>query len=173
MEIKDTENAWKLRRIAKEKGEKSDTAWKSKPLHDQHSLRSQKVDVDIHDTHQYLRSAGLKAETERFIVAAQDQSHFTRNVQANILPNTIRHILPRCRYCNTSTETIYRFILGCTILARNEYKNRHSRVGQYTHWKICNHYEIETPSKWYEHKPLPFVDTKKNLWEFSFELREQ
>ena len=52
VEIKNTENAWKLRRIAKEKGEKGDTAWKSKPLHGQHPLRSQKADVDIHDTHQ-------------------------------------------------------------------------------------------------------------------------
>ena len=52
VKIKNTENARKLREIAKEKGEKGDTAWKSKPLHSQHPLRSQKADVDIHDIHQ-------------------------------------------------------------------------------------------------------------------------
>ena len=26
------------------------------------------------------------------------------------------------------------------MLAPNEYKNRHDRVGQYLHWKICRHY---------------------------------
>ena len=36
------------------------------------------------------------------------------------------------------------------------------------HWKICNHYDIETSNKWYEHKPLPAVYTPKTtiLWDF-------
>ena len=38
VKIKNKENARKLREIAKEKGEKRDTAWKSKPLHGQHPL---------------------------------------------------------------------------------------------------------------------------------------
>ena len=76
--MKNAENAQKLKRIAKEKGKKAiHTACNSKPLHGQYPLRSQKADVDLHDTHQCLRSAELKAETERFIVAAQDQSLFT------------------------------------------------------------------------------------------------
>ena len=123
--------------------------------------------VDLHDTHQWLRSAGLiKTETEGFIVAAQDQSFFTRNFQANILYNGAD---PRCRFCNTNTESVDHLISGCTILAPNQYTNRHNRVGQYIHWKICNHYNIETPNKWYEHKPLPVVDTPEVtiLWDFS------
>ena len=46
--------------------------------------------------------------------------------------------------------------------------NRHNRVGQYIHWKICDHYNIKTPDKWYEHKPLPVVDNPKVtiLWDF-------
>ena len=54
------------------------------------------------------------------------------------------------------------------FLPPNEYTKRHNRVGQYIHWKICNHYDIETPDKWYEHKPLPVVDTPKVtiLWDF-------
>ena len=92
------------------------------------------------------------------MVAAQDQSLFTRYVQANILHNEAD---PRCRFCNTSTENIDHLISGCTILATNEYTNRHNRVGQNMHWKICNHYNNETPNKWYEHKSLPVVDTPK------------
>ena len=104
-------------------------------------------------------------ETEGFIVAAQDQSLFTRNFQANILYNGAD---PRCRFCNTSTETIDQLISGSTILAPNEYTKRHNRVGQCIRWQICNHYNIETPNKWYEHKPLPFVDTSvvTILWDF-------
>ena len=158
-----------MERIAKEKGKKAvDTAWKSKPLHGQYQRRSQEADVDLNDTHQWLKRAGLKAETEGFIVAEGfiAQSLFTNNFQANILHNGAE---PRCRFCDTSTETIDHLTSGCTLLAPNEYTNRHNRVGQYIHWKICNHYDIETPDKWYEHKPLPVVDTPKVtiLWGFS------
>ena len=165
-EMKNTKNARKLNRIAKDKGSKTiDTAWKSKRLHGQYPLRSQKADVNLHDSHQWLKSAGLKAETEGFSAAAQDQSLFTRNFQANILHNGAN---PRCRFCNTTIKTIDHLLSGCTILAPNEYTNRHNRVGQFIHWKICNYYNIETTNKWYEHKPLPVVDNPKVtiLWDF-------
>ena len=112
-----------------------------------------------------MRSAGLKTKAEGFIVNVQDQSLFTRNFQANILHNRTD---PRCRFCNTSTETIDHLISGCTILAPNEYTNRHNRVGQYIQWEICDHFDIETPYKWYEYKPLPVADTPKVtiLWDF-------
>ena len=74
----------------------------------------------------------------------------------------------RCRFCNTRTETIDHLISGCTILAPNEYIHRHSSVGHYIHWKIWNHYHIETPEKWCEDKPLPVMDTPKVtiLWDY-------
>ena len=166
-EMRITENAQKLKRIAKTNGTKAfhDT-WKGKPLHGQFALRSQKADVDSNDTHQWLRSAGLKAETEGFIMAAQDQSLFTRNFQANILHNGAD---PKCRLCDKSTETIDHLVSGCSVLAPNEYMNRHNRVGQYIHWKVCKHFEIETTEKWYEHKPEPVIENKNVtiLWDFS------
>ena len=80
-------------------------------------------------THQWLRSAVLMVETDRLIVAVQDQSLFTRNFQANILHNGADS---RWRFCNTSTNATDHFVSACTILAKNEYTNRHNRVGQYT-----------------------------------------
>ena len=165
-EIKATENARKLKQIGKKNGTKKlyDT-WKQKPLHGQYALRSEKADVDLRDTHQWLRSAGLKAETEGFIIAAQDQSLSTRNFQANILHNGAD---PKCRICDKSTETIDHIVSGCSVLAPTEYKNRHDRVGQYIHWKVCKEYSIETSDNWYEHKPEPVVDDRNVtiLWDF-------
>ena len=130
-EVKNTENARKLKRIDKEKGKKAiDTACESKALYAQHPPQSQKADLDLHDTQQWLKSARLKAETEGFIVAAQDQSLFTINFQANILHNGADS---RCRFWNTSTDTIDHLISGCTILSPNEYISRHNCVGQYVH----------------------------------------
>ena len=102
-------------------------------------------------------------EAEGFIVAAQDQSLFTRNLQANILHNEAD---TRCRFCNTITKTIDHLVSGGTIFAQNEYTKRRNRVEQYIHWKICNHYDIETPNKWYQH--IPVVNTPKVtiFWDF-------
>ena len=51
-EMKNRKNVRKLKRIAEDKGNKTiDTAWKSKRLHGQYPLRSQKANVDLHDTH--------------------------------------------------------------------------------------------------------------------------
>ena len=44
--MKNTKNAQKLKRNAKEKGKKAlDSVWKSKPLHGQYPLQSQKAEV--------------------------------------------------------------------------------------------------------------------------------
>ena len=119
-----------------------------------------------------------QTETEGFIAAAQDQSIFTRNFQANILHNgansTCRfcntsnkttdqlisgNILhngadPTCKFCNTSNKTTDQLISGCMFLPQI----RHNRVG---HWKISNNDDIERPDKWYEYETLPVVDTPK------------
>ena len=48
--------------------------WESKALHGKYPLRVRQADVDQDKTHRWLKAAGLKAETEGFIIAVQDQS---------------------------------------------------------------------------------------------------
>ena len=109
-------------------------SWSQKPLHGKYLLQCRQADVDQTATHQWLRRSGLKAETEGLILAAQDQSLFTRNYQANILRNGASD---QCRFCDNYTETVDHLVSGCPVLAVNEYQNQHDRVGQYLHWKIC------------------------------------
>ena len=114
-----TKIAKKVKTTAKQRAQKQlADRWSQKPLHGQYVLRSQNADVDNDATHQWLRSSGLKAETEGFIIAAQDQSLFTRNYQANILKNGAD---PKCRFCDQHTETIDHLVSGCTVLAPTEY----------------------------------------------------
>ncbi|XP_066926768.1 uncharacterized protein [Clytia hemisphaerica] len=137
---------------------KLEQTWSQKSLHGQYYHRSHQADVDIEATHQWLRSSGLKAETEGFILAAQDQSLFTRNYQANILKNGSD---PNCRFCNKHVESIDHLVSGCPVLTPNEYVKRHDRVGQYLHWCICKHYGVETDASfWYEHHPPAVVESK-------------
>ena len=48
--------------------------WEEKELHGRYPKRLGEADVDGCKTNQWLRSTGMKAETEGLIIAAQDQS---------------------------------------------------------------------------------------------------
>ncbi|CAH3032031.1 unnamed protein product, partial [Porites evermanni] len=53
----------------------SGQGWESKALHGKYLQRRVKpADVDQDKTHRWLKAAGLKAETEGFIIATQEQS---------------------------------------------------------------------------------------------------
>ena len=124
--------------------------WPNKPLHGQFAARVNNADVDKKATYHWLISSRLKSETEGCIIAAQDQSLFTKNYQANIMHNGTK---AKCRFCADKVETIDQLVSGCSILTPREYKTRHDRVGQYLHWKICNHFLVDTTKNWYEYKP--------------------
>ena len=67
--------------------------WENKPLHGQYSQRIQQDDVDQENTHKWLHSVGLKAETEGFVKTAQDR----------IIKNGVD---PKCRMCAQYDETV-------------------------------------------------------------------
>ena len=53
-----------------------------------HNRYTQKnADIDLVNSNRWLKTAGLKAEIEGFIMAAQDQNVPTRNYQARIMWN--------------------------------------------------------------------------------------
>ena len=144
-ELPCTLQAKNLKKRAKQKGlKKIKERWEGKPLHGQYPKCSKQADVDQEKTHHWLRGMGLKAETEGFIMAAQDQSLFTRNYQSKIVKNGTD---PKCRFCDQYDETIDHLVSGCPILTQNEYKNRHDRVGKFanitTHHMLRNGMNIK------------------------------
>ena len=49
----------------------------------------------------------------------------------------------------------------CAILVLLFYKslNRHNRVVQYLHWKICKHYEVQHAERWCKHQSEAVTET--------------
>ena len=126
--------------------------WKEKPLYGQYQERIDRAHVNKELTHKWLQSSGLKAETEGFIIAPQDQSLATRYYQHKILKNGTD---PKCRLCHEFDESLEHIIPGCHVLAKKEYLERRDKALTYIHWNIFKYYQIQvvnTTSKWYEHK---------------------
>ena len=92
--------------------------WESKPLHGKYPQRVKQADVDQNKTHRWLKAAGLKAETEGFLIAAQDQSLPTRWYQHNILNKP--DVDPKCRPCGRFDETIDHLVSGYPEVAKTE-----------------------------------------------------
>ncbi len=138
--------------------------WQEKPLHGQYPKKLNREEIDQEQTQHWLRSAGLKAETEGFLIAAQDQSLPTRNYQKHIMK---QNTLSKCRMCGSWEETINHIVSGCPTLAKKEYIYRHDRVGTFIHWKLCQHYEIPTEDRWYKHTPEKVTENDKAtiLWD--------
>ena len=114
------------------------------------------ADVDQDKTHRWLKAAGIKAETEGFIIAAQDQSLQTSWYQQNILWNP--EVDPKCRLCGRFDETIDILVSGCPELAKTEYTHRHNKAAAHMHWKICKEFGIEVKERWYEHDPKTVIE---------------
>ena len=138
--------------------------WEEKPLHGQYPKRLEKADTDKEATNKWLRSSGLKGETEGFIIAAQDQSLPTKLYHHQIIKDGSD---PKCRLCNAYNESVDHLISGCPVLAKKEYIERHNTVAGYVHWNLCKHYNMETKLNWYEHNPLTVVDNQQAtiLWD--------
>ena len=72
----------RIKCLAKKQARKSmRERWEEKPMHGQYPTRVNRADADQQKTHTWLKSSGLKAETEGLIIAAQDQSLLTNSYQ--------------------------------------------------------------------------------------------
>ena len=139
--------------------------WSQKVLHGKFYIRANDADVNKAQTYSWLTSSSLKAETEGFLLAAQDQSLKTRNYIKYVMKKEEN---PNCRYCNKEKETVDHLVSGCSLLAIKEYIDRHNRVATYVHWMLCRHYKFETPKQWYKHEVNQVVENNlvTILWDF-------
>ena len=75
-----------------------------------------------------MKHSGLKGETERLIVSAQDHAINTRDYYKHVMK---QGLTDKCRMTNVS---------GCQTLATEKYLNRHNQVAAQCHLDICMYY---------------------------------
>ena len=103
----------------------------SKPLHGHYPQSCEKL-MDQKFGSLWLLKGFLTAETEGFLVAAQDQALSTRAMQ-HIHSVAVS---PLCRLCGSCNETIEHIVSGCSFLAASQYLRRHNNVAKYIHWSL-------------------------------------
>ena len=160
------ENAKVLKQeIKKEIVKQTNSRWHGKPLHGKYPSLIGEPHVDLQNANNWLKS-DIKGETEGLLIAAQDQVLYTRNYQKNIVG---KEIDSRYRMCYKQSETIDHIALGCEVLAKSDYIDRHNKAAAYIHWNICNDLGVKTSEKWYEHKPDTVTDTDTHtvLWDMA------
>ncbi len=65
-------------------------------------------------------------------------------------------------------ETVEHIVSGCTVLAADQYLNRHNKVAAQLHLDICKHYGIKVEAEhWYQHEPDRVVENDQAtvLWD--------
>ena len=130
--------------------EELQTKLQAKRLHGHHEKQSHRRFVDKKDTHKWLKSAGLKGETEGFIFAIQDQVVRTRAYEKSILRSNVDDT---CRMCGKEPETLMHLVSGCPTLAQTEYISRHDAVAKHIHWQLLRDRGNETCDHPWEHQP--------------------
>ena len=77
-----------------------------------------------------LKVSELEWETESLICAAQEQAIIATSVKSGIERQSI---LPLFRLCKGKVESLTHIISSCSVLAGNQYKKKHGKLGKKVH----------------------------------------
>lgn len=132
---------------------------KQKALHGHHETQRTRLFVDNELTNSWLKSSGLKSETEGFAFAIQDQVIKTRAYQSKILKQDVNTL---CRFCGKASETLMHLVSGCEILATKEYILRHDAVANYIHWSLLKERNYKVSQHYWNHVPDKITNTKNS-----------
>src|SRR5699024_5003156 len=89
----------------------------------------------------FLRSAGLRSETEGFFMACQDGVLNTlvyrkRGMHVDVADDS-------CRTCHRSLETLMHILSACPVLASTAYVHRHNAALQVLYYHLRHSYGID------------------------------
>ena len=122
-------------------------------IHGRYPKRKREADVDDYKTNQWLRSTGLKAETEGLvIIAAKGQSLPTKSYFARIVKDDTSPLYRIYHAQARRNSESHHIWLSPNLQKLTQYLERQNKAAAYIHCKACQHYSIEVPQRWCEHK---------------------
>ena len=106
----------------------------------------------------WLKKGVLRYDSERIIIAAQDQALYT---------NGVKHLLgladnDRCRFCRKAQESSNHLLSGCEVLlGEGRYTVRHNHVCRIIHWRMCQRYGVPVCDSSWKHEPPPITENDR------------
>ena len=92
-------------------------------------------------TFSFLRSAGLKSETEGFIVACQDGVINTLVYRSRVMGVEVPDL--NCRTYHQAPESLMHLLSACPIYATSVYIHRHNAALRVLHYHLRHSYEVD------------------------------
>ena len=146
-----------------------------KPLHGLFFRHLQEHGLSRELTFAFLKSAGLKSETEGFICACQDGVIATLSYRQHVLKQAVRS--SQCSACGQHEETIMHILAACPIYAVSAYIHRHNAALRVLYYHLRSTYEIDaTPILPYAPLDIESVvgnDSCRIYWNYSFPTSRQ
>lgn len=141
-----------------------------RPMHGLYYRSLEEHGLSTKLTFSFLRSAGLRSETEGFIVACQDGVHNTLLYRSHVLGMEVPDV--NCRACHKSPESLMHLLSACPVYAVSAYIHRHNAALRVLYYHLRHSYGIdETPVLPYAPGDIESVvenDNCRLYWNFSF-----
>nr|CAH7714528.1 unnamed protein product [Callosobruchus chinensis] len=112
---------------------------KDKPMHGIFYKHLEEHGLSQQLTFSFLRSSGLKSETEGFIMACQDGVFNTLVYRSRVMGVNVPDA--RCRACRQAPETLMYLLSACKTYAGTAYVHRHNAALRVLYYHLRHSYE--------------------------------
>nr|CAH7741340.1 unnamed protein product [Callosobruchus chinensis] len=147
---------------------------KDKPMHGIFYKHLEEHGLSQQLTFSFLRSSGLKSETEGFIMACQDGVFNTLVYRSRVMGVNVPDA--RCRACRQAPETLMHLLSACRTYAGTAYVHRHNAALRVLYYHLRHSYGIdETPVLPYAPGDIESVVENERCriyWNYSFPTLE-
>ena len=154
-----TKTAKKTRRKVVIKRQKQNTNdWKNNKRAGHFAKRMDEKEIDKEKSYEWLKRGVLNFDSERIVLAAQDEGLYTNGLK-KIFGLTTND---KCRFCQEAVETVNHLLSGCPkLLAEGRYTSRHNNVCRVIHWRLCQKYGFDAHEVSWKHTPEPFLENQR------------
>nr|CAH7715135.1 unnamed protein product [Callosobruchus chinensis] len=147
---------------------------KDKPMHGIFYKHLEEHGLSQQLTFSFLRSSGLKSETEGFIMACQDGVFNTLVYRSRVMGVNVPDA--RCRACRQAPVTLMHLLSACRTYAGTAYVHRHNAALRVLYYHLRHSYGIdETPVLLYAPGNIESVVENERCriyWNYSFPTLE-